>query len=505
MRGSSSAGATTSKIGTIGAFYKYGSSWFHWTGADSGVTAVKYPLENDPHNRVIFTGLSGLNTVQVTDMTRATSGANNQYPTNSLDLGLPVPSAPTVLGVAGTLDEGALNDTRFYVCTFVNTFGEEGPPSNPTNPVAAGDGQTVNLQLPSDPGGRFALASVRVYRLSTGTSGADYLYVGSVAIGTTTMADAVYNDMLGEVLQTTLFDAPPTNLKGLVTLAGGVLAGFVGDTVYMSEPGFPYAWPANYKHTLPHEVVGLATISGGLVALTKGNPYMFQGLTPASMMPVKIDLPQSCVSANGIVNLGPVMVYPSPDGLVAISQGNARVLTEKVFTREQWEALNPSTMVCAHWENTLVVFYTQNSVGKCFMFNPLKPDDGIVDLDMGATAVLNDLETDRLYFVDRSSNKIHTFNTGDLLTFTWRSRPVDLPTLTNFGAARLYCDDYVAENTFRLLVDSSVFHEQEVRDDLAFRLPSGYRGRRFEIEVEGTETIREIHLGKTVSEVKSGQ
>jgi hypothetical protein len=61
----------------------------------------------------------------------------------------------------------------------------------------------------------------------------------------------------------------------------------------------------------------------------------------------KLEKPQACVSKRSLAYLTDIgVVFASPDGLIAIA-GNGKVanLTDSIFTRRQWQALRPETIL----------------------------------------------------------------------------------------------------------------------------------------------------------------
>ena len=116
------------------------------------------------------------------------------------------------------------------------------------------------------------------------------------------------------------------------------MAGFSGRDVYFCDPYHPHAWPENYIQTVDFPVVGLGRMDTTLAVLTKGTPYLIQGTHPANMSIVKSDLEQACVSKKSIVSLMGGVVYAAPDGLMLLSPGGSRIVTESLFDFSQWQA-----------------------------------------------------------------------------------------------------------------------------------------------------------------------
>ena len=109
--------------------------WLNWL---TDVDVVPGPLAGDTSQRLYYTGD---NSPKKTNFTLATTGTD--YPADHYEMGLPVPTTPTVaVGAAGA---GATS-SRTYVMTVGNSWDEQGPPSAVSAAVSFGaTGFTVNL------------------------------------------------------------------------------------------------------------------------------------------------------------------------------------------------------------------------------------------------------------------------------------------------------------------------------------------------------------------------
>ncbi len=152
-----------------------------WLEATTDVDWVPYPVANDIHGRLIFADPS-VNELRVTDASLVGAGG---YPAAYRRLDVPPPEQGFSATLVGTADdEDEVPETRFYVCTFVNSWGAEGPPSPASNQVEWRTGQTVLLAgLPAVPSGNYDITHRRIYRLNTGSTGVtNYQYVSEVAV-----------------------------------------------------------------------------------------------------------------------------------------------------------------------------------------------------------------------------------------------------------------------------------------------------------------------------------
>jgi hypothetical protein len=103
----------------------------------------------------------------------------------------------------------------------------------------------------------------------------------------------------------------------------------------------------DYRLNVDTDIVGIANIDNTVVIGTKSFPYLAFGNDPAAYSMSKLEVPQACVAKRSFAYLvGIGVVFASPDGLIAIAgTGQVRNLTETVFTRHQWQALEPETII----------------------------------------------------------------------------------------------------------------------------------------------------------------
>lgn len=244
--------------------------------------------------------------------------------------------------------------TRAYVYTYVTALGEEGPPSAPTDPFTLALGDSVAVEgFTTPPTGHRNITTYRIYRANTGSSETAFQFVADVPIASTTYTDAVADDALGEVLQSETWDPPPEAMLGVVAMPNQFLAGFFENVLCFSEPGFPHAWPVDYRMPLDVEIVGIKVAGGSLIVATKGTPYIVAGTHPRQMASRRVEEPSPCVDKRSVVDCGDVVVYASTDGLIAGSNEGFNNITQEYFTREQWKlvvgATNATTRSARAW------------------------------------------------------------------------------------------------------------------------------------------------------------
>lgn len=485
---------TPSKAGTIQTIHLFaGALWFHWP---ADVDVVRLAIPGDTQERTAFT--DGVQP-KVTDAAIATSGGGTDYPINAYNLGVPAPTTAASVSVSGAPDEDPTkNLPTAYQVTYVNSWGEEGPPSPVSSEVAKGPAQTVHLaSIPTGPSGAYNVPLKRIYRTNVSSSGTvEFQFVTELPAATTTFDDNIVAEDLGEVLTTATFKPPPAALKGLIALPGGGLAGFVGNTVRMCEPGFPHAWPTSYEWVTEYPVVGLGAFGSSILVVTTGTPYVLTGTHPEAMSMEKLERGWPCVSKRSIVDLGYAIAYAAPDGLAVVGVGVNELTTNGVIDRDTWQALAPETMLGALYNGQYLGFYSNGTESKGIVFDPSRKQKS--RLDFHATARYLDPTSGELYLIN--DGKVRAFDAGGARTLKWTSAPYRLAKPENYGAAQVLAVSYPL--TFRLYADGALKHTQTVADAEPFRLPGGYLSARLQVEIEGTAEVRAVFVAPTIKHLK---
>lgn len=465
------------------------SYWLSWPGV---VHAVRGFDADDTSERTYFTGDGA---PKVTDTTAALAGV--PYPTAHRPLGMPAPGGAPTVSVGASGSSGALAETYFYVYTFVNDWGWESAPSPPSVALTRQNDGTTNIgSFSTAPAGNYHITAIRIYRTQATGAAADFYFLREVAYGTDTTTDD--NRSLGEVLPTTTWLAPPDDLSCLTPLWGGMLAGISGNAVRFCEAYVPYAWPMAYDAVPPDaKPVGLGVFGQRLLVLTTGRPMLVSGSGPESMDQQPLEMAQACVAPRSVVSMGNGVAWASEDGLCWYGAGASGVVTNGVMTREDWQALVPSSIVGCMCEGYYFGSYSTDggATRKAFLISPANPS-GIYFLDAGYTAMHFDELRDQLFVLDGASVK--KWDGGSPMTVQFRSKTFVAGPM-NFAAAEVVADAYPV--TFRLYADGVLRHTKAASTREPFWLPSGYLARDWQIEIEATTPVQSIALATSMDEL----
>ena len=337
-----------------------------------------------------------------------------------------------------------------------------------------------------------------------------------------TFTDNFDYSLLLTPLLTDEYDAPPTTLQGLKLFNNSILVGFVGKTLYFSQPGKPHAWPIKYSRTVEHNIVGLELLSGRLLVLTDAWPYIIDGTDPSILAINRMDVLYPCLNSRSIVNMGYGVVYSTNDGLAVYSNGGLTLATKQVHSQDTWyTAVDPASVRSVFYGDAYFASYTKDAVGKGFIFQIDDKNSFLVDTNYAFTSAWYDGTAGRLYYTQAGNSTIYEWDSllQPASTMEWKSKVIKTPGYTNYGAARVIADysnltsvwdntttqwqnttqlwNNADQITFRMWVDKSLIFTTTLNDNSIFRLPTGYRSDTFELSVTGNVRVRAIHLGNT--------
>lgn len=430
------------------------------------------------------------------------------------DLALHPPTPALTATPIGVADPTLIQATLFTY-TYVTLLDEESQPAPLSNEVDIDPTQVVTLTGYPTNATIDALARgiiyLRIYRSQTDALGNTGLYfvrqlVVDTMPGSITVDPAVHP--IQELCPSVDYDPPHDDLAGIISVPNGMLAAFVGQELFLTEPYRPHAWPIKYSLTFDFPIVGLASIGSAIAVLTTGTPYIVQGAAPDTMAMEKIEQNLPCVAAQGIVDLGYAVAYPSTEGLVLLGNGSTRVVTAQMFTRQQWAALDATTFIAGQHRGRYIFSHIPTDA------DPGDPRVvGIIDTTGETPYFVQSDETFLAcffavgtgeFYILRNDTNIRRWDGLDQprLEQTWRSKLFNLPTPVNFGAILIESDDYANADSCEVdVIADGVLRRTVTLKNQVDRLPSGFQAVRWEFEYRGTATISAISVAQSPSEL----
>lgn len=317
---------------------------------------------------------------------------------------------------------------------------------------------------------------------------------------------------LGEPIVTANYDPPRKGMKGLGVTDYGVGYAFVGKTVCLTEPYMLYAWPRFYEISTQNKIMGIGHYDNTIVIATTGSPLLISGVSPEGLGVMRLPLYEGCVSTRSMVNLNHGCMYASENGLVLVTTNSAKLLTDGVFSTEDWQKIDPSSIHASAYKGGYLFFWRnagEQGSGYIDLNNPgagvLWFDDYALNTfnDDGALQMINE-HTDaleRLRVVHKTFNPEYN-EPFESKVLVWRSKEFNLDTPKRLLAAQVVADDYSGKPiTFRVYVGGQLLHESTVKNSKPFRIKNHSAKRDFSIEIESSTPIREMALGETMRDM----
>jgi len=432
----------------------------------------------------------------------------------------------TASGSAGYVP---VNTATSYVYTFVNDLGWESAPSDPSSTILRPDGVSVSVATPTTaPGGTdplYGITTKRIYREVSGATGTALLFVAERPLAEATYVDVLPDNKVGpDVLQTELWDLPSPIMEGIIHLPNGIMAGFFRNQLCLSVAGYPFAWPLSYRKTTDTDIVAIANIDNTIVIGTKSFVYTCTGNDPANYSMSKPGEPQACTSKQSMTYLdGYGVMFASPDGYQVCqgSAGNVKNATELIFTKDQWKALDPTSIIAAVHDGVLHFWFTGTSPAAGYAYDAKQSGFGLMSLAYHAIAAHVNPIRDALYLVldvnseptdgalpiassavAASTTTIYEFNAHatSKMVYRWRGKLNLMPHPTTFHFAKVEANDFT-NLIARFLVDGTLLYQRVIASASEFRIPERLAQTSVEMELIGSSSVRSMQAAQNVDEL----
>lgn len=392
----------------------------------------------------------------------------------------------------------------YYVQTLVNDWGEETPPSPVSNLVEWAPSNKITLDTFGTAPSPYSIR--RIYRSEAGTSKDAFAFLVELATSVASYDDVLPDSELGEEMP--LIENVPSDIKGIVMLPGGVCAAFRDKEILFSEPWLPYSWPTEYRQTVDFTVVGLGVGGNDLYVMTEGEAYVISGTHPSNMTCTKVGIicNPACVAKRSIAQMGTMVIYASPDGLVGLSGGQGRLLTENLFQKPDWDKIQPATLKAGQMDGVYYGFFATGAI----FFDPRKGLEALSTNDSTvtgtadpnseyATCLFYDIVDDILYLCQTNTVKSWDTDTASKLTLRWRSKEFAGGRRQDFSCGRIVADAYPV--TLRIYADGTLVSTLTVTSQDSFRVPILVPRRAWAIEVEGATSFDSFAISTSMKEL----
>lgn len=400
---------------------------------------------------------------------------------------------------------------RAYVYTYIAIMSgkfQEGPPSLPTDviEVAEQDAEVTISNIETPPTG-YNISRIRLYRTIQGDDSTTFKFVGEFTWGAS-VTDTLDEDDpgVGEEIPSTDWYPPPEDMRNMIEMPGGIIVGSSGKEICFCEPYQPHAWPTAYRQSVRDDPVGMAASGNTVFVLTSGYPYSITGTHPDNMSVDRLEVAQACASKAGIVDMGYAVIYPSQEGLMIISPTRAELLTKPLFDKEQWEKLDPATIVAARYDDRYMFFYEGKDEVEAggFIFDPKEPGQILVSLNFFPQAVFTDEATGNVYFALDGDIFCFEGDKTDRRSATWQSKMFVTDRPASMQVMQVHASSYPIPVCVTGWDDDGNPHESltMVPGRKPVRIPAGFRADQWQISVETKVEVEGIYLAETMDELK---
>ncbi|MEF2146634.1 MAG: hypothetical protein V3573_14405 [Desulfovibrionaceae bacterium] len=445
-----------------------------WTGSDYGI----YPRQASKE-QFFGTGSAGL-------------------PVESSRFGLDEPPSAPMVHVNGEATGDLIRSTS-YRFSAVAVTGEESNLSLPSAVVDVYEGQTAELYRlwPTAEIPEF-VDKIRIYRAETDSYGSpSWAFVTELPAAT-----VKYSDIVEETEEVAQSDGwlPPENFEGLVDIGNGIVAGWKGRDVCLSEVGVPTAFPEKYRLRTDATIRGIGMTGAFAIVLTDKEPSILSASTPESATMASLQFGASCLSARSICSTKYGVVFASHEGLMQITSGGVpSILTEGILSREQWLAYGPENMVCVPQDDKIYIFRYGQTVA--LLYDMRRSDFTEIELPFAVSDAHVDSAGGRILLLN-SADSVGALGEGENLQFRWKSGLYLFPNTKVFSAARILGEQSVTSPAvLTIWRDGLPFYSKTVTDQRPFALPPGlYLSLQFEIS--GTTKIVVVQIASDMSELK---
>lgn len=451
---------------------------------------VASPLANDDYDRVYWTRSNGSPMVS----------SYSTFGVTDYELGIDKPGTAITVSTAASSGDELMKSNAIFV--EVSEWGELSEPCNPSADFSILSAGSFSLNFPAAPvSGHWTHRQVFIADYS-----GNYLYHSTIP---NTQASLQINlpfdpsslvSELDQIVSGELNSKPRAGMQGLVTLPGGILAGYEKNVVCFSRAYLPHAWPPNFEITVDGNIKAIKAAASGLVVITDKSPYLIVGASPGAMSPVQIDMIEPCVAPFAAVDMGSFVVYPSNDGLIAIAGQNNRNLIDGVIDRDEWRSyVKPNAVACAF--NGKYWYFSDNGG---FVFDIESQAYSMHDIS--AIAVHADYINDQIYIVT-PGGALTTYSRSALVnkSLTWASKVYEVGDHASLSAAKIAS---IGDVTFKVdytyrdanQVQQTQSHTHTAKPYQAFRLPA-VRADSIKITLSGDCTVKRVQLASSMQEL----
>jgi hypothetical protein len=465
-----------------------------------------------------------------------------------VSLGLP---PPTITVNSQTITNNNLSVypiARTYAVTY-SSSNMEGPPTilpqiGAGGTLFEGDSVVVVVGLNTAELIAYNVTSINFYRTVPGFDTAEQLgnpletgfhLVGSVSgvLGSTATLDDNFDSSLieGDLLISDQWMPPPNQLNRASLFFGQTEGGWAVNArksgtnhapmaVCFSERYMTHAWPPQNFVLLPESITGMGIYYDDVFIGTQSVAYYIHvGIGEADALNIAVKPfvnSYACVFGTMVgTNFG--AMYVAQDGIIALTAQGDSVASKRVAN--PGDTLNTgvtsfnfySVTSTAWWDGYFIGFANANA----FVYNQPNPSNQdfplgqLTTIDTPSGAPGPNVVTGSGLFA-AWGNTIYKlplpgygYQSAAKANFTWKSKRYVMPGLTTFAGIKVVNDNSgtlnVTFNGYNNGGESSpsFVYSRALNHSMPWRIPHQFKCLEFEIEVQGTSVVQEIHIASS--------
>lgn len=406
-----------------------------------------------------------------------------------------------------------------YVYTYVNKYGEEGPPSNPSNVVFVRSDYTsvqlTGMEFSDNPD----IVGIRVYALVNGDFylvGASNTLIGETATTAAIPSITILNNTAGgavgvrtvtfssesvktQLISETWYQAPD-DVKHLAELDGGILAVASDHTLRLSVRYHWHAFPVDQEYQFHGTIQRIARINGGIAIMTDRDTHIYHGVDPAGFYPSSVPAPYPIKDPDSLCVIDDGIGYVGNDGFIVVAGNGGEVVTDSWIDRREWLTHISVDECRTELYEGKVLIATRNPengdpIGYCLNM----AEGEITSFDIDEVAL------NAGFFRDPRSNEVHyviddtglaMFDRGDLHVAIWESGDIIMPKFHSFNTVLVEADEYPSDGSLKvtIILPNGDECERIIDCNLPIRVQPTDRHGRFRVRIESGKNVALLRL-----------
>lgn len=345
-------------------------------------------------------------------------------------------------------------------------------------------------------------------------------------------------DLLDLYLAGRFYELQDRDWKYLAQTDGGwtVVANYDGD-IAACERYLTHAWPTENYYKVEERITDIVGNDDNVYIGTENVPYIAsfaQGEGTGLQVGIK-PYPEGyrCIP-NTMCKTPWGAIYASSNGVVTLSKEDMKVVTagiaNNVTSLYKTTYTKDGTIVSINlqFRDTLCAAYhlgyfygfaskafdIYDGVSYGYRFNTnnnldgAKPADTLTTFDAPPAPVTNFLSCSKglyvyageRYLIPLPTDETDTYTRAKKMCYTWKSSIQVMDTRSVFGAAKVVrdCKGFVK---LKIFADGCCVYNEDVNCSKPFNLPPNIVGTEFQIQLDGTATVHEVHIASSMQEL----